>query len=489
MKKVIFLMIDSLMPHVLEDCIQKRLVPALQFFKENGMYWKECITVYPTMTASVDCSLVTGEYPDRHKVPALVWYDPKDNRLVNYINGSLPVWKLGLTPCVHDVLCALNDLHLSKEVKTIYEELAYRGRTSGSINLIARRSHQKYKVNLPWLLRLVTRFRAFEDISGPDLLTVGSIVRSPVQPAIPWGWDETVFKQYGINDAFAVRVLNHLISHQIIPDFTMVYLPENDHQVHLKPKKACRILTKVDQKLQTILNQFPSWEAALEKYVFIITGDHGQTVIGPSSEHNIDLEHLLIGMKINMYGEQPTDQDDVVLANNERMTNIYPLKEGVEQEVVFRLKQDPRIDIIAWKKEDWVHVCSGEIEGFLRFRKNGNLQDVYGQSWELDGDTGILELTVSSERKITFGNYPDVLSRLYGALFSQNISIISCTAKPGYEFKSTFAPTHLNGGSHGSLHRVDSTIPLIISGAGQSEWPFQFPRLVDLKNYILHLLQ
>lgn len=488
MKKVIFLMIDSLMPHVLEDCIQKRLVPALQFFKEKGMYWKECTTVFPTMTASVDCSLITGEYPDRHKIPALIWYNPHENRIVNYINGSLPVWKLGLSRCTHDVLCSLNDQHLSKEVQTIYEELANRGKTSGSINLIARRSYQKYEVCPPWLLRLITKFRSFEDISGPDFLTIGSIARSPVQPPIPWGWDETVFRHFGINDAFAVRVLNHLISNQIIPDFTMVYLPDNDHQVHLQPKKACKILTKVDKKLQTILNQFPTWEEALKSYVFIITGDHGQTVIGPSSDHNIDLENLLIGMKINRYGEQPTSQEDVILANNERMTHIYPLKMGVEQEVVYRLKQDPRIDIIAWKKEDWVHVCSGEKEGMLRFRKNGGQQDLYGQSWELDGNADILELEYLSEQKITFGNYPDALSRLYGALFSQDISLISCTAKPGYEFKSMYAPTHLNGGSHGSLHRIDSTIPLIISGVENHKLPFEYPRLVDLKKYILQLL-
>lgn len=489
MKKVIFLMIDSFMPHVLEDCIEKRLVPALQFFKEKGMYWKECTTVYPTMTASVDCSLITGEYPDRHKIPALVWYNPDENRLVNYINGSLPVWKLGLAPCMHDVLCSLNDVHLSKDVRTIYEELADRGKTSGSINLIARRSYHKYNVCLPWALRLITRFRPFEDISGPDFLTVGSIMRSPVEPAIPWGWDETIFRHYGINDAFAVRALNHLISNQILPDFTMVYLPENDHQVHLEPKKACKILAKVDQKLQTILNQFPSWEDALKSYVFIITGDHGQTLIGPSSVHNIDLEHLLIGMKINRYGEQPTNQDDVIIANNERMTNLYPLKMGVEQEVVSRLKQDRRIDIIAWKKEEWVQVVSGKKDGLLRFRKNGVRKDLYGQTWELDGNIDILDLSYSNEQVISFGDYPDALSRLYGALFSQDISVISCTAKPGYEFKSSYAPTHLKGGSHGSLHQIDSTIPLIISGVENQEWPFQSPRLVDFKKYILHLLQ
>lgn len=487
MKKVIFLMIDSLMPEVLEDCINRGLVPALAFFKENGMYWDKCTTVFPTMTASVDCSLVTGEYPDKHKIPALIWYDPDKRSLINYGNGSMPVKKLGLARCAYDVLNGMNDKHLSREVSTIYEELEVRGKTSGSINLVAHRASKKYKVNLPFLIRLATGFRSYDDISGPDLFTMGRLVRSPIHPKLPWAWDESVFRHYGINDAFAVRLLNHLIVHDTTPDFTMVYLPDNDHQVHIHPEKAISILSKVDLKLQSILNQFSSWEQALEKYVFIITGDHGQTLIGDLENiHNISLEDLLVGMKITPYGDSPSNEDDLLIANNERMTYIYPFKSGVDQEVIHRLKQDERIDVIAWKDREWISVCSGQKEGQLRFRRNGMLQDIYGASWTVEGEPSILDLRLSAEAQvISYGDYPDVLARLNGSLYSQDIPMIALTAKPGYEFKSEYAPTHLNGGSHGSLHWKDSTIPLIITG--ENNQPFQYPRLIDLKKYILQL--
>ncbi|MEW9672055.1 alkaline phosphatase family protein [Ammoniphilus sp. 3BR4] len=490
MKKVIFLMIDSLMPEVLEDCINRGLTPALAFFKEKGMYWDKCTSVFPTMTASVDCSLVSGEYPDKHKIPALVWYDLEQRSLVNYGNGSMPVRKLGLGQCATDVLHGMNDKHLSRNVSTIYEELEVRGRTSGSINLIAHRSRKKYKVNLPFLLRLLTGFRTFPDVSGPDLFTMGRLVRSPIHPRLPWAWDESVFRHYGINDDFAIRLLKHLISHDTTPDFTMVYLPDNDHQVHIHPKKACAILQKVDQKLQSVLNQFSSWEQALEKYVFIITGDHGQTLIGNSEKiHNITLEDLLAGLRITPYGEKPASEDDLLIANNERMTYIYPFKSGVDKEVIHRLKQEERIDIIAWKDGDWVSVCSGQKEGELCFRRGGELQDIYGAAWTIKGERGILDLQTSADSQmLSFGDFPDVLARLYGALYSQDIPMIAVTAKPGCEFKSEYAPTHLNGGSHGSLHWKDSTIPLIVTGTEGKNRPFQHPRLVDLKNYILQLL-
>ena len=490
MKKVIFFMIDSLMPHVLDECIEKHLVPGLKFLIERGMYWDQCTTVFPTMTATVDCSLITGEYADIHKIPALIWYNPEEKRLVNYINGMLPVAKMGLYTCAHDVICSLNESHLSKNVQTIYEDLEKLGRTSGSINLIAHRSSQKYPVRLPFLLKLGTMFRPFEEVSGPDVFTLGRVAQSKLDPPLPWSWDETLIGHYGINDHFATRVLCHLIRHQLLPDFTMVYMPDNDHKVHRKPKEACRILRKVDDKIQKILNMFSSWEEAIEKHVFILTGDHGQTLIGQAKNHNIDLDDHLKGLKIADYAGTVKESDDLVIANNERMTNIYPLKPHVDTEVIYRLQQDPRIDLIAYKANEWVEVRSGEKRESIRFRPEGNSTDLYGRTWTLEGNADILDLdlaTNGNSNKISFGDYPDVLSRLYGALFSQTCPIISCTAKPGYDFKSAYAPTHLGGGSHGSLHLTDSTVPLIIAGAGQ-EKPFKNPRLVDLKGYILGLL-
>jgi predicted AlkP superfamily pyrophosphatase or phosphodiesterase len=100
MKKVIFLLVDSLMPTILEDCMQDKLVPALQFLIEHGQYWSNCVTVFPTMTASVDSSLLTGAYPNIHRVPGLIWYDPEQKEIINYVNGWKCIWKQG----IHHVL-------------------------------------------------------------------------------------------------------------------------------------------------------------------------------------------------------------------------------------------------------------------------------------------------------------------------------------------------------------------------------------------------
>ena len=114
--------------------------------------------------------------------------------------------------------------------------------------------------------------------------------------------------------------------------------------------------------------------------------------------------------------------------------------------------------------------------------------DIYGASWTVEGDREILDLQMKDTSTLSYGEYPDGLARLYTALYSQDIPMIALSAKPGYEFKSSYSPTHLNGGSHGSLHWKDSTVPLLISGAGQEARPFEHPRLVDLKSFIVNAL-
>ena len=86
MTKVVLLLIDSLVAHSLDEALTHRTVPALQFLREHACHLGIASTIYPAMTATVDCSLLTGCYPDEHRIPGLVWYDPKSRQIVNYLN-------------------------------------------------------------------------------------------------------------------------------------------------------------------------------------------------------------------------------------------------------------------------------------------------------------------------------------------------------------------------------------------------------------------
>lgn len=483
MKKVILLLVDSLMPTILEDCMRHRTVPAIQFLKDRGRYWPDCVTAFPTMTASVDSSLVTGVYPDVHRIPGLIWYNPEEKAIIDYVNGWRCVWKLGLSNCAQNVLYDLNEKHLSKQVTTLFEELVYRGKTSASINTIVHRGNKKHRVRLPFLLNLVTRFRFHDDISGPEVLTLGAMVQSDLKRKIPTHL-LGLRRFYGINDAYAVNAAKALIRSRNQPDFMLVYLPDNDHQVHKKnPAHAEGALIRVDQRIQEILNVFGSWDEALNQCVFIITGDHGQTRIGKKNEFNIDLDKLLEPFRVLQLGEDLRDHD-LVVCNNERSAYIYPLRQEKQQAILQQLLSESRIDLIAWKKEKGVLVREGGSGREVYFEPDGPNIDIYGSTWTIAGEWAVLDLRLN-QGIVHYGDYPDALSRLFGALYSQDIPMIVITARPRYEFLSRLYPRHLNGGCHGSLHKYDSLIPLIVAG---TEHPVnEPPRLVDLKKFIIEL--
>lgn len=483
MKKVIMFLIDAMMPDVLENTIAKGKAPVLGFLMGKGQYIRDCVTVFPTMTASVDCSVITGEYPDKHKVPGLVWYDPTDKKIINYFNGTTPVLKIGFEECAHNILFGLNERHLSKKVKTIHEEIEEKGLTSGSINVIAHRGHHQYQPNLPFLMNLFTNFKMKEKVSGPSIMSLGKFVDPSIFRQPTWGLSQSVLDSVGINDEYALDVLTEVMRSGKQPDFTFVYLPDNDHKLHKHPEQAESHLEDVDQQLARFLNLFDSWDQAVERNTILVVSDHGHTLIGQTEDHNIRLEELLSPIHIYKLGTSVSDSDEIVICNNERMSFIYPLAPQLESKIVELLLNDSRIDLIAWKEGKSVKVQSGTTKKILTFSKAGPYRDCYDQSWSIEGDWDVLDLTTSTDGTVWFDTYPDALARLYGCLFSQDIPMVVVTAAPFYEFKTDVTPTHLGGGSHGSLHRQDSLVPLIVVGANQ-----QFPtpaRLVDLKKFII----
>ncbi|MFT9486892.1 MAG: alkaline phosphatase family protein [Tepidibacillus sp.] len=486
MKKIIMILIDALMPEALENAIKTQKTPALKFLMEHSTYISECVTAFPTMTASVDSTLMTGVYPDQHKVPGLIWYHPEEKRIVNYVNGARTVLKYGLIKTAKDVLVHLNESHLNKKTKTIYEELADHSKTSGAINFIIHRGKSEHHLKPPFLINLFTLF-SFNNrkISGPNILSLGAIHKPAFfGRTMVWNWNQSVFQQFGINDDFAAEATKLVIQSGNQPDFLMVYFPDHDHFLHKHIHQPLASLEKVDQKLTKILNVFGSWDQALQQTTFIIIGDHGQTAIGKEQHHNIDLDQLLKPFKVTPVGKKISETDEVVFANNERMVYVYPLKKDKREQVIKTLLSDDRIDFVAWKEKDQIHVKNHQGKE-LHFTKQGKKIDPYGVGWNVDGDLSLLDIKIENGA-IYFNQYPDALSRLYGALFSQEIFSIVATAKPSFEFISKTFPVHLGGGSHGSLHRTDSIVPLLVSGATKNPKPNT--RIVDLKDYVLDLL-
>lgn len=481
-KPVIMLVIDTLMDPPLQEAIKNNRAPALKYLIENGEYFPNVVSPFPTMSVNVDTTILTGTYCNDHQLPGLVWFNIKENRLINYGSHIRELWKLGLNRSLEDILFNMNNDHISKGVKTIHEELEDKGKESASINALVYRGNTPHLYKLPKLLTWFTTIQKDRATFGPKLFTYGSLKK--LSPSKRF---QRLWQKFGFNNSFSVQELTHLINNDRLPSFTIVYFPELDQSVHKHGRMDVQGIEKVDQHLQKILNAYDSWEEALHNNIWITIGDNGQAWIDSNrKEALIDLRKILGSYRIMKLRKGVQQEDQIVLAVNERMSYIYTLDTNKlpVHKLVQELENDKRIDVIAWKEGASNRVKSGEKKGELHYRKGGEFIDTYNQTWFIEGDYGLLDITVNGNQ-ILYGDYPDALARIDSSLNSHEGNFIIVSAKPGFEFIGEGSPTHVGGASHGGLHQQDSLVPLIVTG---TEVLPSYLRMINLKEWILSLI-
>lgn len=484
-KKVIFLLVDSLMYQAIDQGINEQELPTFKFLTEQGQYYRNMVSSFPTMSVTIDSSLLTGSYPDIHKVPGLSWYSADQSRMINYGAGPMEVLKQGVHPVLADALIHLNDSHLNKEVHTIYDDLAKKGLKSGSINGLIYRGATQHKLQIPLWMQGPASLPQEIEVNGPDLLSLGSL-SDPFRDVKDL--QDGLVHRMGINNEYAVEAVKYLIQTQQLPDFLYVYLPELDHELHKKGPSDISGVKKLDQQLQSILQAFGSREKALQDAVIIIAGDSGMTqILSERQNPAIELPDLLSQLNVLRSGDAVSSETEIALAVNETMAYVYSLKTDPSlRDIANLLTKDSRVDLVAWKEEEWIHVIQGSPAKQLRYKAGGPYKDPYNQTWTVEQDTNILDIKVNSAtHSLDYEEYPDVLKRLSGALHSHAGKFLVVTAKPGYEFTGGSSPLHEGGGGHGSIRKKESLVPLIIAGTDHKP---EFLRIVDLKAYLLNLV-
>ena len=479
-KPVILVVIDSLMHEPLQKAIQENKAPALSFLINNGYIEPEVVSSYPTMSVTIDSTLLTGSYANEHKVPGLIWFKKDENRMISYGSGISEMWHNGIKNVALDSIIRLNSEHLSKNVQTIHEQLATRNIQSASINGLLYRGTVKHSLHVPKLISTTNLLPKKITMNGPTILSLGALSQyNPHNDRHKFAW-----KRMGLNNDFTVNELKYLIQQRKLPPFTLAYLPDADAKLHKNGPNDIKAIEEADQSLQEMLNSYPTWQEAIQQATWIILGDSGQSFVKDKKETAlIDLTELL---QHYSFWERKNTNGQLAIAINERMAYVYVNDKNIElTKVVNTLKQDERIDFIAWKDNETNYVASPESTQTLTFSPNGPNVDAYNQSWSIDGDITILDFTINDQGFIQYNNYPDALARLHGALHSQEGNFIIVDAKPSYEFIGKHSHDHAGGAAHGSLHKVDSVVPLIV--AGTDEKP-TFNRLVDMKEWLNRLI-
>lgn len=441
-KKVILIIVDSLLEEPLATLIEEKKVPAFSFLKEHGWHTDQLVSVFPTMSVVIESTLLTGGYPNSHHIPGLRWYDVTEQKLINYGDGFLPSIRSGAVQTVTNGLFHLNNTHLSKNLQTIHEELKSQEKSTASINALVYRGGEQKTLHIPGMGPLPTM--------APSYFVFGGF-HHHVQTDLAADY----LTSYGINDRVSVAHLVDLIQSRTLPAFTMMYMPDLDRESHEKGINTEDSIVRVDRMLQDILNAFGSWEYVLKDHVLIIMGDSGFTRIGEEEGRSvIQLGSLFHPLKI-AEPQETSPADELAVAVNSRMAYVYPLREDLAiEQVVEMARKDSRIDTISRLRGEWVEVIQGGSGKELRYRPGHAYKDVYSQTWDIEGDGSVLDLHLDQAKKqIGFGNYPDALMQLYAAAHSHSGDYLILTTVPGYEMMGAHSPTHPGGGNHGGSIR------------------------------------
>ncbi|MCM3388478.1 alkaline phosphatase family protein [Ureibacillus chungkukjangi] len=479
-KPVILLTVDSLMSEPLQKIIEEGDAPALSFLMNNGHYLSDVISSYPTMSVTIDSTILTGTYADQHNVPGLIWFNNEGNQMISYGSGMREIWHNGVQNVVRDSIINLNNEHLNPKIKTIYEELADSDIKAASINGLIFRGNTTHHLNVPRMLSFVNLLPKNIEVDGPQLFSLGALSQyNSANDKHKFIWN-----RMGLNNNFTVSELKYLIEQNKLPPFTLAYLPDLDMKVHKNGPEELKAIKDVDLSIQELLNQFPSWEEAVKEVVWVVMGDSAQSLVEKDKKEGlIDLNELLNDFS---FWNKKNPEGQLAIAINERMAYINLIDENMDIDSIIEiLKEDKRIGFISWADNNGNYVASPEKETVLSFSTKGDQKDLFNQNWHLEGDLSILDISISEDETIQYSSYPDALARLNGALHSHEGRFIIVDAKPSYEFIEEHSRDHAGGGAHGSLHEVDSIVPLINAG---SDVKPKYNRLVDFKNWLIEIV-
>ena len=482
--KVIVLIVDSLTSDALTKAASDAKYPAIRYLMEHGHYFPKVIASFPSMTVSDVSTLLTGTYPEAHRIPGLVWIDVHQQKVINYGNNFRQALMLGPHSVVQNALYALNQTHLSKHVRTVFEDLQTAGHTTGAINLLVFRGKTPHQISLPLYARPFFNPLSYRVLAA-NTFVFGQLTANSVGQR-----NQGIFHRMGLNDDFSTQSLIQLIKSRKLPDFTMVYLPDNDSVIHKQGVYAMRGVEHFDKNLQKILSTYGNWAAALTHATLVIMGDSGVTPVLPAHERpTILLRNLFPHQAIYRWGHPIRAQDDVGFAVNSRMAYVYLFNHRISlEQAANRLRNDRRIDVVAWSDGRHVRVTNQETRGsVLQFRKGGPYKDPYGVAWTIQGSPKVLDIRIDSKGAMVYGRYPDALHQLWSALHDQDGHYLVVTAKRGYQFGDERSPTHDGGAQQASLLDEDVYAPLLIDGTDRL--PSKPLRFVDLKRYFLSLVQ
>ncbi len=459
--KLVLVVVDALKPSMLERAIAAGRAPAFARIREEGVYVDDCVAAFPSVTPVCAATITTGVGPDRHLIPSMNWYHREEERYIEYGSSFSASRQFGVVRSMTDTVYRMNDEHLSHDVQTVFESLDDADvRTAGTTYLIYRGRHQHEVANESALARIVTTTLFRRTIYGPRELFYADLYASRKtgcrgQLGLP-----------GARDQHTGCVGAYLAEHDLF-DFMLFSLPDNDAYSHRNgPHAQVTSIAAADRQLERLMHAAGGPDQFLDQYAVVVLSDHSQAPV----EQRIALDLAFADFDVATPSPARSIGAELALSPAQRSAMIYALDDEHAEELVKRsIKAVSELEGV-----DLIMTMSGGSQpeaivrsrrGELRFKPGGDLLDLRGESWSVEGDLAVLRAELQDGRFLTT-EYPDALTRVWSALRCPNAGEVLLSAAPGFEFVDWGGSDHVGGGSHGSLHRSDSLGALLWCGTG-----------------------
>jgi Type I phosphodiesterase / nucleotide pyrophosphatase len=462
-KKLVLTYVDSLRTDMLERAVGEGRAPTFGALLERGVLIGDCVSSFPSVTPVACAEMVTGVAADRHWISGMNWYHRLERRYVEYGSSLEATRTVGVFRALYDLVYNMNLAHLSPEVDTLFERLDDAGVRTACTPFLIYRGRHRHQVSLEGLLKRAvetTRLKFRHHTWGPAELFYGDLYASREVPckstSIP-----------GSRDGYSACCAAEL-ERAAAYDFLLFSLADNDNYSHRHgPEASVESIAKADHCFAELVEAAGGMEEFLADHAVILLADHAQTPVS----RGLPLAELL-GREWTVLA--PSDDKpelaQLAVSPTGRAAHVYLLPGDVERakhdEVRRHLGEIEGIDLVCRREAETAVVERGGER--LRFRPDGELEDLRGGRWEVEGDLGVFEATVEGGR-IGSEQYPDPLARVFAALTAPQAGDFIVSLTPGYEAVDWGGVSHAGGGSHGSLHAGDSLGPLLFVGCGPDD--------------------
>jgi predicted AlkP superfamily pyrophosphatase or phosphodiesterase len=498
-RKLVLVVVDSLRTDMLERAAAEGAAPTFAALLERGELVRECVSSFPSVTPVCCSEIATGVGAERHRVSGMNWYHAVERRYVEYGSSLEATRAFGLFRTLFDTVYNMNMSHLSHEVATIFERLQDAGVRTACTPFLIYRGRTRHELGLEGVLRRVAMAASFRHaVWGPDELFYGELYASRRVPCRP------TLARPGTRDEYSACVGRELVSKDLF-DFLLFSLPDNDYHSHrFGPEQSLASIEHADRSLAELVEEAGGMDAFLADHALLLVADHAQTKVEsayPVSEA-LGEEWRVLGPN----SERP-EEAELAVSPSARAAAVYLLLGGrrrarAHERIRGRLLSAAGTDLVAWLAQEGKPVEASapgvrgsapgpssleavvrSKRGELRFRPGTGVEDGRGGSWALEGELAVLDAAVRDGVLIT-ETYPNALERLWSALRGPYAGDLIVSLEPGFECVDWGGATHVGGGSHGSLHRGDSLVPLLRvglePGAGDQRGPWSLRDLAPL---------